>query len=88
MCTRSPRMGPTNGHCVWTRQGHGPNVIWRSIAEAEEVLQVPRTALEAVCFTGVEWQYLTGELIDWRLLNGEVFAEAHQDEFDAACDLW
>jgi len=88
MCTRSPRMGPTNGHWVWTRKGHGPMVIRRSIAEAERVLHVPRQALEAVSFTGVERHYLTGGLVDWRLLNADVFVEAHQDMFDAVRDLW
>jgi len=62
-------MGPTNGHWVWTRQGHGPIFIWRSIAEAKRVLHVPRKALEAVCFTGVEWCDLKRGPVHWRLLN-------------------
>jgi len=87
-CTRSSLMGPTNGHWVWTRQGHGPIVIWRSISEAERVLHVARKALAAVCFTRVKRCDLTVGLVDWRLLNGEVFVEADQDVFVAVRDLW
>jgi len=86
--TRSPPMGPTNGHWVWTRQGDGPIVIWRSISETVRVLQVSRETVAAVCLSGEERYRLTGGLVEWRLLTGEVFVEASPDVLAAVRNLW